>query len=75
MTLTVRVGELEVQVQDLSSSLAQKDKDVEVYTFVSLEFEMTFSVAAGLYQNVNKPPLLPFLSLRLYHLVYLYFCM
>lgn len=42
MTLTVMVGELEVQVQDLSSSLVQKDKDVEVYTFVSLDFEMTF---------------------------------
>lgn len=29
-TLTQRVGELEVQVQELSSSLLQKDKDVEV---------------------------------------------
>lgn len=29
-TLTLRVGELEGQVQDLSSSLLQKDKDVEV---------------------------------------------
>lgn len=28
--LTHRVGELEEQVQDLSSSLLQKDKDVEV---------------------------------------------
>lgn len=31
-TLTLRVGELEGQVQELSSSLLQKDKDVEVYT-------------------------------------------
>lgn len=31
-TLTRRVGELEVQVQELSSSLLQKDKDVEVNT-------------------------------------------
>lgn len=31
-TLTQRVGELEVQVQELSSSLLQKDKDVEVDT-------------------------------------------
>lgn len=31
-TLTQRVGELEVQVQELSSSLLQKDKDVEVHT-------------------------------------------
>ncbi|XP_054624507.1 myomegalin-like isoform X7 [Dunckerocampus dactyliophorus] len=30
-TLTRRVGELEVQVHDLSSSLLQKDKDVEFY--------------------------------------------
>lgn len=29
-TLTLRVGELEGQVQELSSSLLQKDKDVEV---------------------------------------------
>lgn len=29
-TLTLRVGELEGQVQQLSSSLLQKDKDVEV---------------------------------------------
>lgn len=34
-TLTLRVGELEVQVQELSSSLLQKDKDVEVYTHVT----------------------------------------
>lgn len=33
-TLTQRVGELEVQVQELSSSLLQKDKDVEVHTQV-----------------------------------------
>lgn len=31
-TLTLRVGELEGQVQELSSSLLQKDKDVEVDT-------------------------------------------
>ena len=31
-TLTLRVGELEGQVQELSSSLLQKDKDVEVQT-------------------------------------------
>lgn len=31
-TLTLRVGELEEHVQELSSSLLQKDKDVEVYT-------------------------------------------
>lgn len=31
-TLTQKVGELEVQVQELSSSLLQKDKDVEVHT-------------------------------------------
>ncbi|XP_072220629.1 myomegalin-like isoform X8 [Leuresthes tenuis] len=30
-TLTLRVGELEGQVQELSSSLLQKDKDVEFY--------------------------------------------
>ncbi|XP_023275218.1 CDK5 regulatory subunit-associated protein 2-like [Seriola lalandi dorsalis] len=30
-TLTFRVGELEGQVQELSSSLLQKDKDVEFY--------------------------------------------
>ena len=29
-TLTLRVGELEGQVKELSSSLLQKDKDVEV---------------------------------------------
>lgn len=29
-TLTLRVGELEGQVKDLSSSLLQKDKDCEV---------------------------------------------
>ena len=29
-TLTLRVGELEGQVHELSSSLLQKDKDVEV---------------------------------------------
>ncbi len=29
--LTQRVGELEGQVEELSSSLLQKDKDVEVY--------------------------------------------
>lgn len=29
-SLTLKVGELEVQVQDLHSSLLQKDKDVEV---------------------------------------------
>lgn len=29
-TLTLRVGELEGQVQELSSSLLQKDKDVDV---------------------------------------------
>lgn len=29
-TLTLKVGELEVQVQELHSSLLQKDKDVEV---------------------------------------------
>lgn len=32
-TLTQKVGELEVQVQELSSSLLQKDKDVEVHFF------------------------------------------
>lgn len=31
-TLTLRVEELEGQVQELSSSLLQKDKDVEVHT-------------------------------------------
>lgn len=31
-TLTLRVGELEGQVEELSSSLLQKDKDVEVQT-------------------------------------------
>ena len=30
-TLTLRVGELEGQVQELSSSLLQKDKDIEVF--------------------------------------------
>ena len=34
-TLTLRVGELEGQVQELSSSLLQKDKDVEVLFFIS----------------------------------------
>lgn len=35
-TLTLRVGELEGQVEELSSSLLQKDKDVEVYVvFIS----------------------------------------
>lgn len=33
-TLTLRVGELEDQVQDLSSSLLQKDKDVEVFMVI-----------------------------------------
>lgn len=36
--LTQRVGELEVQVQELSSSLLQKDKDVEVHTQVVFFF-------------------------------------
>lgn len=31
-TLTLKVGELEMQVHELHSSLLQKDKDVEVYT-------------------------------------------
>lgn len=34
-TLTLKVGELEVQVQELHSSLLQKDKDVEVSQFFS----------------------------------------
>lgn len=34
-TLTLRVGELEGQVHELSSSLLQKDKDVEVYMLFS----------------------------------------
>lgn len=36
-TLTLRVGDLEGQVQELSSSLLQKDKDVDVSThFISV---------------------------------------
>lgn len=34
-TLTLKVGQLEVQVQELHSSLLQKDKDVEVSQFFS----------------------------------------
>lgn len=34
-TLQQRVGELELQVQELSSSLLQKDKDVEVRPNIS----------------------------------------
>lgn len=37
-TLTKKVGELEVQVQELSSSLLQKDKDVEVGAYTSCFF-------------------------------------
>lgn len=42
-TLTQRVGELEVQVQELSSSLLQKDKDVEVDTHFFFLFFLFYS--------------------------------
>lgn len=41
--LTLRVGELEGQVQELSTSLLQKDKDVEVYTHFIPVLNDTFS--------------------------------
>lgn len=40
-TLTRRVGELEGQVKELSSSLLQKDKDVDVSTHFSPVLEDT----------------------------------
>ena len=50
-TLTLRVGELEGQVHELSSSLLQKDKDVEVYKL--LQWKLTSKGVFKL-QNVNK---------------------
>lgn len=45
-TLTLKVGELEVQVQELHSSLLQKDKDVEVSQFFPENLFSTISVSA-----------------------------
>lgn len=56
-TLTLRVGELEVQVEELSSSLLQKDKDVEVYTHIFtpvLNLHMFLSASYPLLMYVER---------------------
>lgn len=49
-TLTLRVGELEGQVEELSSSLLQKDKDVEVQTLFTPKF-----LPHGVFRNQDLP--------------------